>query len=173
MGQKSILISIVIAVLVIFVIVLLIATRLQGNRNSNANTPQEVVKTVKSSDIVSDPLVYDDFNVIIEAKIADWVTERSFTLVAGGGGAFGGTQRQLLVITEDSFPLPQDAESGQLKLGEIVDVRIEGRVQIMNREQVQEKMGINLDEEEIKLDDNSIKDWELGPVVLPTSVGKL
>lgn len=177
MGSKiRIALAIFIVLFVILIILVLVkgAQGLAGSRiaTKNSKTPVVVVKkTVNAGDIASDPVVYEGYAVEVNAQIIDWVTNKSFTLNAGGGG-FAAEPKQLLVIAKGPFPLTSSTSGNQLGLGETVNVDLKGRVAILDRKQLQEELGINLDGDQIALDDNNINQWKLGPVIILDSVTK-
>ena len=175
MGQKSILISIVVIIFaVIFAVLFILSRATIPTRTQKAQAEaQAAPKTaVNAIDIIEDPIVYDGLTVEIDSRITDWVTKRVFTVNAGSGGLLG-KQGQLLVINKDTFTLPKYAPKGGIGLGEIVNVKLKGRVRIMSRIELEQAMGIDLDAGDIKLDDNNIDNWDEGSVLLLTSVEKL
>lgn len=128
---------------------------------------------VNPSNINKDPLVYDGLNVVVDARISDWITKKIFALSAGSNSFFGGTSGQLVVISDEAFPLHKNSSEQGLGLGETVNVRVKGRVRIVNKAEFERITGISLDGEDIKLDDNSVSRWKEGPVILLDSVEKL
>lgn len=175
MGQKSILISIVVIIFaVIFAVLFILSRATTPTRTQNAQAKAELAPktTVNAQDVISDPLVYDGLNVEIDTRITDWVTKKVFTVNAGSGGLLG-RQGQLLVISKNTFTLPKDTPKGGIGLGETVEVKLKGRVRIMDRVELERAMGIDLDGEDIKLDDNNIDNWDEDSVLLLTSVEKI
>ncbi len=174
MGQKSILLTIGVIIFAVLFVVLLILSRLQPS--ANKKTAQNAVvapkNTVNAVDIISDPLVYDGLTVEVDSKISDWVTKRSFTVAAGGGGLLGGSG-QLLVVSKSPFTLPQNAPKNGIGLGETVTVHLKGRVRIMDRVELERTLGLDLDGTDIKLDDNNIDSWKEGSVLFLNSVEKI
>lgn len=178
MGQKSILISIVIIIFAVIFVVLFILSRASSSKNNAQNAAKArdakvVTKTIVSApDIINDPLVYDGLTVEVESQITDWVTKRSFTLSASEQGLLG-RQGQLLVVSKSAFKLPKKTTGKEVGLGETVNVRVKGKARIMDRVELGRALGLNLDGEDIKLDDNNISQWREGSVLLLDSVEKL
>ncbi|MBI2034232.1 MAG: hypothetical protein HYT11_00695 [Candidatus Levybacteria bacterium] len=141
-----------------------------------ANTAVAAKNTVSAANVIKDPLVYDGLTVEIESQIVNWITKRSFFVTTGGGsggllgGGGGGT---LLVISATQFTLPQDAPKNGIGLGETVNVRMKGKVRIMDRTQLGQVLGVDLDGEDIKLDDNNIVTWRKGSVLILETVTKI
>ena len=169
--------------IIIFVVIFAALFILSLSRSAQ-NRRQEAVKEIVGKenvvvlDVVQDPLVYDGLTIQVEAPITDWVTKKSFTLFTGqrAGLLAGGEQSQLLVITRNPLPLPIDAEGSEVGLGETINVRIIGRVRIMDRAELGRALGIDFDAEksDIELDDNeAIVEWEEGSVIIAESVEKL
>ncbi|MEK9176238.1 MAG: hypothetical protein AAB520_02220 [Patescibacteria group bacterium] len=173
-GQKSTILAIV---LVIFAVILTIIfvirgiSSLGGNKN-NQTAKTEDRKIVAVTDIVNNPLVYQDLNVEVSAVISDWVTNRSFTFSVGGS-TFGGPPKQLLIITRTPVPLPELVKDNELGLGEKVNVRVRGRAIILDRQELQNELEVDLDGTAIALDNNNINKWEEGVVILADSIEKL
>ena len=175
MGQKSIIISIAVIIFAVIFAVLFIlsrATTPTTTQKAQAEAAAAPKTTVNAIEVISDPLVYDGLTVEIDSRITDWVTKRTFTVDAGSGGLLG-RQGQLLVINKSVFTLPQYAPKGGIGLGETVNVKLKGRVRIMDRVELERATGIDLDGEDIKLDDNNIDNWDEGSVLLLSSVEKL
>lgn len=175
MGQKAIIISIVVTIFaVIFAMLFILSRATTPTRTQKAQAQAQIAPktTVSANDVISDPLVYDGLTVEIDTRITDWVTKKSFTVAAGGGGLLGG-QGQLLIISKNTFVLPKDTPKGGIGLGETVNVKLKGRVRIMDRVELERAMGIDLDGEDIKLDDNNIDNWDEASVLLLHSVEKI
>ncbi len=178
MGQKSILISVVVIIFAVIFAVLFILSRVSqpaknDQKAESAKGKQTAAKTiVNATDVINDPLVYDGLTVEVESQITDWVTKRAFTINASAQGLLG-TQGQLLVVSKTPFKLPKGVLDEEVGLGEIVQVHLKGRVRIMDRVELSEALGLPLDGEDIKLDDNNIANWDEGSVLLLTSVEKL
>ena len=107
MGQRSIIIlTILIIITVVFGVLFLVSRLLSGGGDEAPDNETEAVSTLTpAGNIVKDPVVYDNLTLEIESSITDWVTKNSFTLLAGGGGAFGGGKRQLYVVFDKNFKL--------------------------------------------------------------------
>lgn len=177
MGQKSIIISIAVIIFAVIFVVLFILSRAVPATNTRKaekarNAAVTVKNTVSAIDIVNDPLVYDGLTVEVESQITDWVTKRSFTVNASGGGLLG-FPGQLLVIRKTPFTLPQNAPENGIGLGETVNVHMKGRVRIVSREELTRVLGLDVDGEDIKLDDNNIARWREGSVLLLETVERL
>lgn len=177
MGQKSIILTIgLIIFAVIFGLVFLVSHINPSSKKKSATTTPIVAvkKTVSVDDITNDPLVYEGLTVEVDSQINDWVTKRAFTVTsAAAGGLFGGGGggKQLLVIREKPFSLP--AKTNVLGLGETVNVHMKGRTVILNKKQLANVLGVDLDSDTFKLDDNNISSWQLGSVLLLDSVEKV
>jgi len=178
MGRRSLIISIGVIIFAVIFIVLFLLSRLtapsdKNKKLQNAKEAQAAVKTtISTNDIISDPLVYDGLIVDVETQIIDWVTKRVFAVNAGTGGLLRQTG-QLLVISKTPFMLPKDIKDGSIGLGETVNVRLTGRVRIMDRVELERALGLPLDGEDIKLDDNSLHRWKEGSVLLLHSIERL
>lgn len=177
MGQKSILISIAVIIFVVIFAVVFILSRATstGRKDQKADTAQKSEATrvlVSAPDVINDPLVYDGLTVEVEAPITDWVTKRSFTVNASGRGLLG-VPGQLLVVSKTPFKLPKDTKDTEVGLGETVQVHLKGRVRIVSRAELTRVLGLDVDGEDIKLDDNNIDNWKEGSILLLTSVEKL
>lgn len=172
MGQKSILISIAIIFFALIFMVVFVLNQIQPKTNTK-KVEIPVGKTIKAVDVVKDPLVYDELTIEIESQITDWVTKRSFTVVAVPSSTFGGPGKELLVIAKVPFPLPKDVTGNSVGIGETVNVRMKGKVRIMNRIELGRVLGLDLDGTDIKLDDNNISQWNEGSVLLVDTVEKL
>ena len=173
MGRKTILAIVVFIVVVIFVVLFLIASAIGGgNKPNKPNTPPtQVLQTVPN--LVKDPLVYDGLNVKFEGNVSDWVTKRVFTVSSQAPSAFGGTGASIIVISNSDFNLPKDSTSTVLGLGDTSKVLVTGRVTIMNKDQLSQAMGIDLNGDDIKLDDNSlVQNWTRGSVLLLSTITK-
>ena len=174
MGQKSIIISIAVIIFAVIFAVLFILSRTQTATNTRKTQKADVAvkTTVNAIDIINDPLVYDGLTVEVDSQITDWVTKKSFTVNASAQGLLG-IQGQLLVISKTPFTLPQNAPENGIGLGETVNVHLKGRVRIVSREELTRVLGLDVDGEDIKLDDNNIDNWKEGSVLLLDSVEKL
>ncbi len=179
MGWKYLVVSIAIGILSVTFIVVFILSRAQSATNTQkaekpTNAAVAAKSTVSTANVIKDPLVYDGLTVEVESQITNWVTKRSFTVFAGGGGGLlGGEGRTLLVIRGTQFTLPQDAPKNGIGLGETVNVRMRGRVQIMDKVELGRALGLDLDGEDIKLDDNNIENWKEGSVLILDTINKL
>lgn len=174
MGQKSILISIVIIIFaVIFVVLFILSRATQQTRNQREVKETTASKNLTGAmDVISDPLVYDGLTLEIEAPINDWITKRVFSVSANQPGLLG-IRRQLLVVSKSTFQLPVKTTGTEVGLGETVNVRLKGRVRIMDRVELGRAIGLDLDGSDIRLDDNNIAGWDEGSVFLLTSVEKI
>ena len=168
---------IILTVVVIFIFILSKVFDSKPEKVNKATpTPTvEMTNLVPASEIVNNPAVYEGYKLEVESNITDWVTNRSFTLNAsstkkGVFGSSGTSKKQLLVIAKYPFALPQDSEDANLGLGEKSKVLVKGQIQIMNREELEYALGGDLDESEIRLDNNNIDDWKEGPVLLLDSI---
>lgn len=179
MGWKYLVVSIVIVILSATFVAFFVFSRAQfatNNQKSEKTRNAAIVikNTVSAANIIKDPLVYDGLTVEVESQITNWVTKRSFTVsTGGGGGLLGGGGGTLLVIRDTQFTLPQDAPKNGIGLGETVNVRMKGRVQIMNKAELGRALGFDLDGEDIKLDDNNLSNWKRGSVFLLDAINKL
>lgn len=173
MGQRTVIATIALIIFVIIFVALLVLSRIQPrNDTKRAETAPVVVKqTVDATDVIDDPLVYDGLRVTVEAPISDWVTKKSFTLSTGGG--LLNANKQLLVVRKQPFKLPKDTAEKEVGLGETVNVRIKGRVRIVNRQELGIFLGLDIEGEDIKLDDNNIANWREGSILLADTVEKL
>ncbi|MBI4098345.1 MAG: hypothetical protein HY426_04900 [Candidatus Levybacteria bacterium] len=173
MGQRTVLATIALIIFVIIFVALFVLSRIQPRTDTKkADAAPAVVKqTVDAADVIDDPLVYDGLRVTVEAPISDWVTKKSFTLSTGGG--ILNANKQLLVVRKQAFKLPKDSAEKEVGLGETVSVRIKGRVRIVSREELSIFLGLDVEGEDIKLDDNNIANWAEGSILLADSVEKL
>ena len=172
MGQRSLLIAIGLIIFSVILVAFFVASRLQpGSKAEDTalNTQSASRNLVPVAEIVKSPLVYAGYNLEVDSQVSDWVTNKSFTFTAGGS-TFGGPGKQLLVIAKQPFQLPQDPNDGKVGLGEITKVTVRGKIQILNREQLQLALGIDLDGAEIALDNNNINKWSEGPVLFANTV---
>lgn len=174
MEKKYILLAILIT-LIGFLALIFIVRGLLGlmHRNSNVNEAVKEVqlRAITANEVTTDPLVYKNQKATIDAKVNDWITNRSFTLT-NSTSRFGSSP-QLLVIGNNSFPLPENAGVTQLALGESVNVRAKGTIKILTKAEVEKELGVALDSPELKLDDNDFSEWILGPVLILDSVEKI
>lgn len=174
MGQKSI-IAVIVLVIAIIVFGVLLALRGSNPASKAKNNVVSAVATktiVNASDITGDPLVYDGLNVEVESGVNSWVTKKSF-MVTSSGGAFGSGGRSLLVVAKSPFALLEKTSPTQLSLGEKVKVHLKGKVTILSKEQLAKELGVDFESDEFKLDDNNIRSWTLGPVLILDSVEKI
>ena len=141
--------------------------------NSTLTAAKPTPITVNPASVNKDPLIYDGLSVEISSRVSDWITKKIFAVSAGTSSFFGGSSGQLIIISEDTFPLHKTTLEKGLGLGELVNVKIKGRVRIVDRDELERITGIDLDGKDIKLDDNPISKWKEGPVVLLDSVEKL
>ena len=146
-------------------------------RATNTNTTVAVIAPkplVAVNDITGDPIVYNGLEVESESQISEWVTRKSFKVSTARGGLFGGGGTPLLVINENEFTLPQSIYTTKLGLGEKVLVHMKGRVEILNKDQLEKALSVDFKSDEfINLDDNHLTSWTLGPVLLLNSVEKI
>lgn len=174
MEKKYILLAILITAIG-FLALIFIVRGIIGLANRNSNVKEAVkevqLRAITASEIVSDPLVYKNQKATVDAKVNDWLTNRSFTL-ANSSSRFG-TVTELVVVANNSFPLPENAGEVQLALGESVDVRAKGTIKILNKAELEKELGVSLDSPELKLDDNDLSEWTLGPVLILDSVEKI
>lgn len=178
MGAKTILtliiVVIIVAVLVIYFTIRGLLSTYSQNTPAQQTTQQVVKNTIDVAQIIDDPLVFDGLTVEVEAQITDWVTKKSFTIqVPSQGGIFGGGVRQLLVIASKDFPLPKNTTKEGVGVGELVNIHLKGVVRIMDRLELGQALGLDLDGTEITLDDNNIDKWEEGSIILVESVKKI
>ena len=170
---------IIVAVLVLIVLGIVAFISLSGTSKPGTNTSNNTVAVitpkplVEVNDIVVDPIVYDELNVEVESQVIEWVTKKSFKVTTSGGGVFGGGGKPLLVIGKKPFALPQNGSLNKLGLGEKVRIHIKGRVAIINKDQLENDLGVDFKSPEFTLDNNNLTSWILGPVLLLDSVEKL
>jgi len=75
---------------------------------------------------------------------------------------------------KNPFNLPKTTTDKNLGLGETVNVQIKGRVVLLDRAQLGNALGYDLDGEDAKLIKNSlVSTWERGNVLLLESVEKI
>ncbi len=170
MGQKSIILAIGLIIFTIILAVLFVIGRMKSNTPSQADeTPMEAStrNVVPVADIISEPMVYDEYSLEVDSEITGWVTNRAFLFGARiGSGISGGRTRYLLAVGSSPFQLPQDPNDGKVGLGENARVTAKGRVEIMNKDQLEATLGIDLDDPNNALYSDAIKDWNLGPVLV-------
>lgn len=176
MSTRSIFIIIFIIVVAVIGTLFLLTRGIRSNVKVDEKANVEVIEdnSVKLGSAVDDPIVFNRAPIEIQSHISDWVTERSFILSESNQGGFfgGGRTRELLVISDKAFDLPQHASGKELARGDEVNVKITGTLHILDRDELSEKLGLDLDGEEIKLDDGNIEEWKLGPVFYVESVEK-
>ena len=183
MDRRALIVIGIVFIIVVF-IALFILSLSRSAQNRRQEVSREVVgerKTIPALDVVEDPLVYDGLTIEVEGLVADWVTKRSFTVSKGqrGGLLTGGEGSELLIVTKDPLPLPKDAKESEVGLGELVNVRVQGRARITSRAELSRILGVDLGDEQnedsdINLDDNDlIIDWRQGSIILAESVEKL
>lgn len=173
MGQKSVLLAIILIVLAVVLAIVFVISRVRGGGDSTpVPTPLETRRLIDVNSVVFNPLVFSGQTVEIESNVSDWITNRSFT-IAQPRSALGSRNPELLLISQNQFKLPENAGDTELGLGELGRVKIRGRVEILNRTQLEDRLGVDIDSPEFALDDNTIEEWELGPVVLVNFVEKL
>src|SRR3989304_863870 len=172
MGQRSIIIlTILIIITVVFGVLFLVSRLLSGGGDEAPDNETEAVSTLTpAGNIVKDPVVYDNLTLEIESSITDWVTKNSFTLLAGGGGAFGGGKRQLYVVFDKNFKLPYETTTNEPGLGELVDVKVVGVERILTREELEVELGASLDDPKLELDNSSIDNWDYGILLIGEKV---
>lgn len=174
MEKKYILLAILITLIGFLALIFIVRGLLSlAHRTSNVNeaVKEAQLRTITAGEIVSDPLVYKNQTATIDSKVNDWVTNRSFTL-SSSTARFGAVS-ELLVISNNSFPLPENAGVTQLALGESVNVRAKGTIKILNRAELEKELGVSVTSPELKLDDNDFSEWTLGPVLILDSVEKI
>ena len=69
--------------------------------------------------------------------------------------------------------MPKDTTGKEVGLGETVNVKVKGRVRIVSREELSLFLGLDVDGDDIKLDDNNIANWREGSILLADTVEKL
>jgi len=175
MGQKTLIGAIILIIFAVILAVLFVVSRLVGGGEPDGDREKLVVTTTPAANVVKDPFVYDNLELEIESQISDWVTKNSFTLSAGGTPGFlGGAPRDLYVIFDSPFVLPhQTTDENELGLGELVNVNIKGQARILDREEVEDALGISLDDDRLALDDSTVNEWEFGILFLAESVEKV
>lgn len=173
MGRRTI-IGIVLVVLLVIFAILYISISIANNNKGNKKPithPTQIFQSI--SGIVRDPLVYDGLNVQVEGNVNDWVTKKVFTLSENPTGILGNGGASIPVIASKDFGLPKNSTQSILGLGDTSKVLVKGRVTIMDRNQLGEAIGFNLDGEDVKLENNSgISTWTRGSVILLSSVTK-
>ncbi len=173
MGRKTIIAIVGFIIFVVFVVLFLIinATKNPKSPNKPPTKPTQVFQTIPG--IVTDPLVYDELDVSFEGNVSDWVTKRVFTVAQQSNSLLGSNGAAIIVISNSNFSLPKDSTSTVLGLGDTSKVLVKGRVTIMDRKQLSQAIGYDLDGNDIKLDDNSlVLNWTRGTVILLDSVTK-
>lgn len=173
MGQRTILATIALVIFAIIFVSLFVLSRIQSRTDTKDTkaSPVAVKNTVSVANAVDDPLVYDGLTIEVEAPITDWVTKKSFTLGSDGGILVPG--KQLFVIRSKQFKMPKDTTGKEVGLGETVNVKVKGRVRIVSRVELSLFLGLDVDGEDIKLDDNNIANWQEGTILLADTVEKL
>lgn len=175
MEKKYIILAILLTLIgflaLIFIVRGLINLAHRSNNDVGEAVKEVQLRAISSDEIVANPLVFKDQKATVDSKVYDWVTNRSFTM--SNSTARFGSVSQLIVISNNSFPLPEDAGEAQLALGEKVNVRVNGTVKIMNKDELEKELGYKLDSPELLLDNNDFSTWELGPVLMLDSVEKI
>lgn len=182
MGRREILITVGVILFIVVFVVLFILSRIQPTTNTanskNTNSSKKAATVVVNknliniNDIINDPLVYDGLTIEAESKVTDWVTKRAFTVGTSGGFLSSGGKK-LLVVRKTNFRLPKDTKGTELGLGETVNVKLKGKVRIMDKIELGKLMGIDLDGSDIKLDDGSTASFREGSVLILDSVEKI
>ena len=176
MGQRSIVIAVILVIVALILGVVFVIRGIFFSPNVQKSTaPVSVATTVSVANALKDPIVYDGLTVDVNSSVSDWVTKRVFTLRDGNaGGLFGVSNTgQLIVIADKNFSLNKKTNDPNLGLGETVKVHVKGRIRIMNKLELSQAMGIDLDKGDIKLDDNNLSSWKEGSVLILESVEKL
>lgn len=173
MGQKSIIIALGLIIFTVILTVLFVISRFRSGSDNPEKKPTEVTSSqpirnvVPVSEIIQNPMVYDEYNLEIDSQITDWATNRAFYFTARIGSGFGGgTPRNLLVIAKEPFALPQSQDDDKVGLGETSDVTAYGRVEILNTEQLEAALGIDLENPTSVLYDQTLRKWTIGPVIM-------
>lgn len=173
------LVGIAVILVILFVIRGIVSLVGSGTNESKKTTAAKVVQptklTVNAANVIKNPLVYNDLTVEIDTTVSDWVTKRVFAVNAGTSTMFfGGGVGQLIIIAPNDFHLHTSSDEKGLGLGETVNVRLKGKVRLVDRAEFEKLSGISLDGTDIKLDDNgSVRSWNRGPIILLDSVEKL
>jgi hypothetical protein len=186
MGQRSIIIAIALIIFAVILGVLFVVSRLRsgGNDNTEPDVPvvSEESNTIRVTDVVNDPNVYNGITIEVQAPVTDWITKRTFLVsnTAETGGLFNSTRNEYLLAYRDrDFRLPTDTPDTGLALGETGDVKIKGKVRIVTAKELAELLGVGYNEEEgriedanLILDDYEIEDWVRGSIIIIDSVEK-
>ena len=175
MGQRSLFLAIGLIIFAIILVAFFVASRLQSGGNKAKSAQNEAVLTTNASAIgvATDPIAYDGKTVEIDSEISDWVTDKAFTVSAGGVGALGGRVNQLLVISNKPFTLPKTTDN-EVNIGDNGKVHVKGRVRIMTAKEIENTLGISFDKEaRVELDDNVIYGWTKRSVILLDSAEML
>ncbi len=168
MEKRTIIILAVIGIIVVFVLTLIVGAIRKPSTNPVDKVANKAL--IRVEDVVAEPLVFDGLDIEVEANVSTWVNKKSF-FVGVGGGPFGGST-DLLVIYKENFPLPKDAATHELGLGEKLRVHVIGRARIVNREKLEELLGIDLDSEEAPITNLGFSNWGEQIVILATNVDK-
>lgn len=173
MGTKSLLAIIGLVIFIVVFGILLVIKGVQSNaKKQEVKNTVVVNNTVNVTDIVRAPLVYKDLTVNVNSQIGTWTTKNSFFLTSSSG-TFGSQGAQLLAIREAQFRLPQDTPADQIALGQLSKVAIKGRVKVVTKTELEAILGYNFDGPEFILGNNSLKTWQVGPVLLIENIVKL
>ena len=171
MGQKSTILAIGLIIFAVILTILFIVSRVVGGpKTSQPKTETTTEATIENlvpvAKIISDPFVYNGYNLSVNTQISGWTTNKSFYFSAQNSGILGGgTKGILLAIANDSFQLPQDPDDGKLGLGENATVVATGTIRILNKEELQTALGVNLEDPKVTLNNDVIDNWNLGPVL--------
>jgi len=178
MGQKTTFLAIGLIVFTVILVVLFAVTRIIGGspREKKQETTTETTTEISQNivpvnDIIANPTVYDGYNVEITSRISDWTTNKSFYFAAQNSGLMGSKTRGiLLAVASQPFQLPQASNDDSLGLGELSNVTATGKVEILNKEQLQGLLGENLEDPSVTLRNDVIANWKLGPVLIMDTI---
>lgn len=176
MGQKSLFLAVGLIVFAVVLTILFIVSRVVGSPSKNTTKTETTNSTtienvVPVNKIINDPAVYDGYSLAVNSQVSGWSTSKSFYFIAQSSGILNnGTKGVLLVIAKDPFQLPQDSDDDRLGLGENATVVAKGTVVVLNREQLQDALGVDIEDPVITLNNSIIDNWTLGPVLILSSV---
>lgn len=176
MGQKSIILAIGLIIFTIILAVVFVFVRISRGQNSNQKSEETVTQeeprdVVSVEDIVTDPMVYNNYSLEVDSEVSGWATNKSFYFSATIGGGFaGGAKRSLIVIAKEPFDLPQDPNDDKLGLGEISKVTVKGKIQVLDEAQLESALGVDFDDPNNVLYDDNLEDWTIGPVLFADEI---
>ncbi len=111
-------------------------------------------------DIINNPGVYIDVDVIVRDEVNSWVAKNGFIFEEHQGLL---NRRTLLVMRKKAFSPPQKTPGTELSLGETRQVEVKGKVKIFDRPTLERVW-------QIELLPTTYDGWNGQPVILADSI---